>query len=183
MCMKTLFLVATFFLIHQIKAQDVSHIRQVYKDVNERIAECIVNEEGRCGLYSNDIIINTQGNSWRAVGDYTKTTTFWYNDQPEFSEIEGKPEAVLEKINVKTSSVYNIYEEYLFEDGELIFYFRKYSREEAYEESRFYFENGKLLDFKSKVGEGQVAEMTKDDAEMVMGQGKSLQGFFVESMN
>jgi len=168
-----------------VGAQGLTHIREIYRSVNAQIETCNSNSgesDNNCELYSNVLNINSQGNSWRAVGDYNKLTKFWYNDEPPFSEIESKPEAVLQKIEVTISSTYNIYEEYLFENGALIFYYHRYDYGEEIQEARFYFKDGKLIEFISSVAEEAEPELERSDYARVMEKGEALQVSFLESM-
>ena len=64
-----------------ISAQTEADIRSHYTEVNKKIAESI--EHGFEGsLYNNHWETNKNGKSWPAVGLYSETTDFWYDDDP-----------------------------------------------------------------------------------------------------
>lgn len=79
--MRTLFLL--LFIITAIKgsAQTESYIREHYTKINSQITESV--EQGFEGpLYNNQWINNKNGRSWPAVGNYSDTINFWYDDPP-----------------------------------------------------------------------------------------------------
>ncbi|MBL0305191.1 MAG: hypothetical protein IPQ25_03885 [Chitinophagaceae bacterium] len=89
-----------------------------------KITESI--EQGFEGpLYNNQWIANKNGKSWPAVGIYTATTDFWYDDPPDhLSATERTPKNVLLKINItRKASHLMTNEEYLYKDGKLLFYY------------------------------------------------------------
>lgn len=142
-----LFLLCHFRLISQ--SDYISQIRDHYKKLNEQIALChkLPNEE--CSLYSNEITINNNKKMWRAVGNYQQKLTFWYIDEPGFAELEGKNESnVLQKIIIqRESAAINEYEEWLFKDGALQFFYIKQLNDSPNNniEARYYFNEGKLI--------------------------------------
>ena len=80
--MKQLFFLPCFCLSLLCTAQTEATIRNHYTEVNKQITESI--EQGFEGpLYNNQWITNKNGRSWPAVGKYTETTDFWYDDPPD----------------------------------------------------------------------------------------------------
>lgn len=111
----------------------IERIRTLYQEQSRAIAKTI--ELARAGepgeLYANDLIFNTYDGSWRAVGTYRKSVTFWYADDPTISE-EGA--SVLRRVTVTTvSAARSYYEEFVFDGGEPVFYFRRTDSERPFE--------------------------------------------------
>ena len=117
------------------------------ESVNQKINLCADEDEIPCGTYSNTLVINDQGNGWRAVGNYQKKITFWYTDQPEFAKEEtGKAASALIKVEVDIQSTYSKRDQYYYKDGELIFCYSLFSDDYVTnEESWAYFEGNKYL--------------------------------------
>ena len=145
----------TFFTLHLVvlnaAAQTETDIRKHYTDVNKKITESI--EQGFEGpLYNNQWIANKNGKSWPAVGIYTATTDFWYDDPPDhLSATERTPKNVLLKINItRKASHLMTNEEYLYKDGKLLFYYSHEGEEGNEWETRIYFNNKGIM-FKSSV--------------------------------
>ena len=175
-------------------AQTETTIRQHYTDVNKQIAESI--EHGFEGsLYNNQWVANKNGKSWTAVGNYSETTDFWYNDSPDhISAAERNPKTVLVKVTVNRKSSHLISnEEYLYKDGKLLFYYCNEGEEGNEWETRMYF-NTKGVMFKSSV-KANGRELTakdlltqeykdfKPNALTTMAAGKKYQDLFVKSMD
>jgi len=176
-----------------VTAQTETTIRNHYTDVNKQITESI--EQGFEGpLYNNKWITNNNGRSWPAVGNYTETTDFWYNDPPDhISAAERNPKNVLLKVNIsRKASHLSTNEEYLYKDGKLLFYYCKEAEEGNEWETRMYFNSRGIL-FKSSVkanGKELTAKdfTTKDykdfkpNAGKTMAAGKKNQDLFIKSM-
>jgi|GEM_PF-1170750 len=114
-------------------AGQIERIRNLYQEQSRAIAKTI--ELARAGepgeLYANDLIFNTYDGSWRTVGTYRKSVTFWYADDPTISE-EGA--SVLRRVTVTTvSAARSYYEEFVFDGGEPVFYFRRTDSERPFE--------------------------------------------------
>jgi hypothetical protein len=174
-------------------AQTEADIRKHYTEVNKQITESI--EHGFEGsLYNNHWETNKNGKSWPAVGLYTETTDFWYDDDPNhISAAERNPKNVLLKVNItRKSSHLMTNEEYLYKDGKLIFYYNNQGEEGNEWETRVYF-NSKGIMFKSSV-KANGKELTakdftteeyrdfKPNPVRVMTDGKKYQDLFVKSM-
>lgn len=174
-------------------AQPEADIRKHYTDVNKKITESA--EQGYEGsLYNNHWITNKNGKSWPAVGNYTETTDFWYDDDPNhLPASERNPKNVLLKINIsRTASHLMSNEEYLFKDGKLLFYYLHQGEEGNEWETRVYF-NSKGIMFKSIVKENGREITPKDFAAgeytdfkpkpaSILAESKKLQELFVKSM-
>lgn len=191
--MKQLFLLLFTFSSPFINAQTESAIRSHYISVNNKITESLKNGfEGP--LYSNQWVANKYGRSWPAVGIYTETTDFWYDDPPDhISPTERAPENVLLKVNIsRKASHLMTNEEYLYEAGSLIFYYCKEGEEGNEWETRIYF-TAKGSMFKSSV-KANGKELTakdyttdaykdfKPNSKAVMLNAKKYQELFVKSM-
>jgi hypothetical protein len=191
--MKRIFL---FILICQsflAPAQTETEIRTHYTNINKQITASV--EQGFEGpLYNNQWVINKNGRSWPAVGNYTETTDFWYDDPPDhISSAERNPKNVLVKVNVaRKASHLMTNEEYLYKEGKLIFYYSNEGEEGHNWETRIYF-SAKGVMFKSSVkADGKelsakdfATEEYKDfkpDAIKVLANGKKYQDLFVKSM-
>lgn len=174
-------------------AQTETQIREHYTDINKQITESL--EHGFEGpLYNNQWVTNKNGRSWPAVGNYTETTDFWYNDPPDhISAAERNPKNVLQKINItRKASHLMSNEEYLYKDGRLVFYYSLEGEEGNEWETRVYF-NTKGIVFKSSV-KANGKELTAKDfltedykdfkpngAKLLL-KGKKYQDLFVKSM-
>ncbi len=173
-------------------AQSESDIRKHYTEINKQIQQSI--DAGYEGpLYNNQWTANKYGRSWPAVGLYSETTDFWYDDPPgHLSPSDRNPKIVLVKINVtRKSSHLTANEEWLFKDGKLLFYFNNEGEEGNKWETRVYF-NSKGVMFKSSV-KANGKELTakdflsedykdfKPNAIRIMNQAKLYQDLFVKS--
>jgi hypothetical protein len=174
-------------------AQTETEIRNHYTEVNNKVTESI--EQGFEGsLYNNQWVTNKNGKSWPAVGIYTETTDFWYDDDPRhLSASERNPKNVLLKVNISRKASHlmtNV--EYLYKDGKLLFYYSHLGEEGNEWETRMYF-NTKGILFKSSVkanGKELTAKelLTEDykdfkpNAAATMADGKKYQDLFVKSM-
>lgn len=128
----------------------INNIREHYKDVNQKISTCLesVEDEFYCDFYCNEIKLNTNNKSWRALGIFNKTIRFWYSDSPHFMPlIEKREQDALQKVEItELISDRESYTEILYKEGELIFYFYKdVSGFNEHIEERFYFSKGKLI--------------------------------------
>jgi hypothetical protein len=174
-------------------SQTETTIRNHYTEVNKQIAE--PTWDGFEGpLYNNQWVTNKKGKSWPAVGNYTETTDFWYDDPPDhISAAERNPKNVLLKVNIsRKASHLMTNEEYLYKDGKLLFYYSHEAEEGNEWETRIYF-NTKGIMFKSSV-KANGKELTakdflteehrdfKPNAVTTMENGKRYQDLFVKSM-
>ncbi len=174
-------------------AQTEADIRKHYTGVNKQITESI--EQGFEGsLYNNQWVANKNGRSWPAVGIYTETTDFWYDDDPNhLPATERNPKNVLLKVNIiRKASHLMTNEEYLFKDGKLLFFYSHEGEEGNEWETRVYF-NSKGIMFKSSV-KANGKELTakdftteeyrdlKPNSISVMTNGKRCQDLFIKSM-
>jgi hypothetical protein len=191
--MKQLFFFVLLLLSLFGTAQTEADIRNHYTKVNKQITESI--EQGFEGpLYNNQWVTNKNGKSWPAVGNFTETTDFWYDDDPNhLPASERNPKNVLVKINISRKASHLITnEEYLYKDGKLLFYYSHEGEEGNEWETRVYF-NSKGIMFKSSV-KANGKELTakdftteeykdfKPNSTSVMTNGKKYQDLFVKSM-
>jgi hypothetical protein len=191
--MKKIALIVLLCKVFVASAQSETGIRNHYTDVNKQITESI--EQGFEGsLYNNQWVANKNGRSWPAVGIYTETTDFWYDDDPNrLPASERNPKNVLLKVNIsRKASHLMTNEEYLYKDGKLLFYYSHEGEEGNEWETRVYF-NIKGIMFKSSVKANGKELTVKDFATeeyrdfkpnpvSVMTNGKKYQDLFVKSM-
>jgi hypothetical protein len=189
---KAFFLVLICLSLFAVGQTEIT-IRNHYTEVNKQIGESI--EHGFEGpLYNNQWITNKNGRSWPAVGNYTETTDFWYDDPPDhISAAERNPKNVLLKVNIsRKASHLQANEEYLYKDGKLLFYYCHEGEEGNEWETRIYF-NTKGIVFKSSVKANGKELTTKDfltedykdfkpNAITTMANGKKYQDLFAKSM-
>jgi hypothetical protein len=138
---RVLITIFTFITMHA-SSQTEADIRKHYNEVNEQIKESI--EQGFEGpLYQNQLVINKNGRSWPAVGNYSDTVNFWYDDPPDhLPESERNPKGVLLKVtNSRLASGFRAIEEYLYKDGKLLFYYSFEAEEGKKWETRVWFNN------------------------------------------
>jgi len=191
--MKATIWVILLFITTSATAQSEVEIRNHYQDINKKITES--KEQGYEGsLYCNEWVANKNGKSWPAVGIYQETIQFWYNDDPNHLPVsERDPKTVLQKINIsRKASALTTNEEYLFQNGKLVFYFRHEGEEGNEWETRVYY-NNKGGSFKSSV-KANGKELTAKDflteeyrdfkpkPLSIMAEGRKLQELFVKSM-
>jgi hypothetical protein len=160
-----------------VAAEDpLASIKKFYADTSAAIELGRKGEGG--GLYSTEILINSHNLPWRAVGNYSKKIVFWYSDQPEFASTDNKSEtSVLGKVEVKTTAaVRSEYEEFLFQEGGLVFYYQQ-SRagKEPQEEARYYIQNNELL----KLLRGNQGAAEKPDISPILKTAASYQQLFL----
>lgn len=188
------FLFPVLFLLPVIiSAQTETDIRSHYTEINEQIAESI--EQGFEGpLYQNQLVINKNMKSWPAVGYFADTINFWYDDAPgHLPATERNPKNVLVKVNISRKASHLItYEEYLYKDGKLLFFYSHEGEEGNEWETRIYF-NSKGAMFKNIV-KANGKELTakdflteeykdlKPNAATVLTNGKKYQDLFVKCM-
>lgn len=191
--MKRILFPVIIFLSVQVAAQTETEIRNFYTQTNKQITTSL--QEGYEGsLYNNQWVVNKNGKSWPAVGNYSETTDFWYDDSPDhLSASDRNPRNVLVKINItRKSSHLMSNEEYLFKDGKLLFYFNNEGEEGNVWETRVYFNNKGVM-FKSSV-KANDKELTAKDFLMedyrdlkpnpvtILNTAKKFQDLFVKSM-
>ena len=160
--MKLLFFFALLLTSLLCTAQTETQIRSHYTEVNKKITESI--EQGFEGsLYNNHWETNKNGKSWPAVGNYSETTDFWYDDDPNhLPATERNPKNVLLKVTVsRKAAAFSSGEEYLFKNGKLLFYFSSQIEEGAMVETRLYFNNKGVM-FKSSVKANELELTAKD---------------------
>jgi hypothetical protein len=176
-----LFLLVCFAIVN---GQDdkLKKIRQLYSDTNDKIAKSkLPGEEGWGNLYSTEVIVNSNNGSWRAVGNYANKIIFWYYDQPGFQEDENKSDlVVLVKIEIYTSAAAGKYnEEYLYDDGKLVFYYKNSNQPEM--EVRYYFWNEKLFRFQEN--QEIIKEISQIDPSDIKDKSLKLQKLFLQTFN
>ncbi|HMU44863.1 MAG TPA: hypothetical protein PKC72_00785 [Chitinophagaceae bacterium] len=175
-----------------LSAQSENDIRNYYNEVNNQIKESI--ENGYEGpLFNNHWIVNKNGRSWPAVGIYEGITDFWYNDTPDHIDEGQKLETVLLKVITKQRSTsYVINEEYLFQNGKLVFFYSRLDEGGDIWETRYFFNfSGKEIKEKIRFNEKDLSkkEATSDQykdiittPEKAINNGRKFQELFIKSM-
>jgi hypothetical protein len=191
--MKQFFLFTLLLLSLSCAAQTETEIRNHYTEINKKITESI--EQGFEGpLYNNQWVTNKNGKSWPAVGIYTETTDFWYDDDPShLPASERNPKNVLLKVTIsRRASALSTYEEYLYKAGKLFFYYSHEGEEGNEWETRVYF-NTKGIAFKTSV-KANGKELTgkelaipenhdlKPNPVVILSVSKKYQDLFIKSM-
>lgn len=135
-------LLFSFSGLAQSVDKTVEKIRSQYTDIAEkaRLCEDSESDAGEIGeLFMNELVVNSRGHQWRAVGTHVLTYKFFYTGGD--TERRMYPdELVMVKAERKESNrVYN--EEFLFSrSGALIFYFQKAENDnDVPAERRVYF--------------------------------------------
>ncbi|MCD9189602.1 MAG: hypothetical protein LUM44_24565 [Pyrinomonadaceae bacterium] len=133
-----LFLILLSGIFFDLTAQTdkrIEHIRKLYRETNEKIAEA--NENGEySSVYLTEMVVNKNNGSYPAVGIFQTTYRFYYT----YGDREKNPYPNrLLKIGIETKRSANIEKyEFLFNEKEqLVFYFEA----ENTPEKRIYFEN------------------------------------------
>lgn len=161
----------------------IEEIRALYQQVNGQIARC-TGPEDPCGYYLNTLVINKKEDPWPAVGTYQVQHDFWYTG----GMTEEGMAHDLHKVNIVTQrSALLENEELLFDaDGELVFYYFKLGDGEGSgQENRYYFSEGKLVDYKEKISEEEVEyqRWKKSDAQKVVGNSERLKKLFFATLD
>jgi hypothetical protein len=167
-----------------VQDAEIRLIRELYSKTNESIRLARTKNSGEAGpLYCNEVVTNRFDGSWRAVGNYSRKAAFWYSDQPEFAPYQNAPEeSVLVKVEVQeTAAVRSLAEEYLFDKGELVFYFRRSKAVESTPvEERFYFRGKTLL---RRLGVPADGAFEPTDPILVLTKAKTLQKSFLATFD
>ena len=126
----------------------IAEIKKYYYSLSEAIKKVKnpqTEEDRRGGIYCNALLINQHNASWPGVGNYQEKQEFWYEYPPDLAD-KPEPKAVLQKIVIESqSAAQQYYNEYVFREGQLIFYFSKASE---LPETRIYFKNHQLIHFR-----------------------------------
>jgi len=172
-----IFCLNIFFSQLWAQTSEIKEIKQHYYAVSEQIKNCSKEEVELCTIYRNDLIINSNGErtiNWPATGNYIKKITFWYELAPAHWDENGK--SALLKIDY--SEVYSSNSdnyEFLYKNGYLVFCFY---RQKNIGDFRYYFSNGKLIDY---IENTEIEEDTgkKKFSSEIMEQAENLQKLFL----
>jgi hypothetical protein len=161
--MKSLIFFLLLFLTLPSTAQTEADIRKHYAEVNKKITESV--EQGFEGpLYQNQLVINKNGRSWPAVGYYADTINFWYDAPPDHLPAdERNPKTTLLKVltSRRIATGAKASEEYLFKNGNPVFFYSFWAEEGNTWEQRVYF-NAKGIAFKTSVKVNELELTVKD---------------------
>ncbi|MPL99802.1 hypothetical protein SDC9_46023 [bioreactor metagenome] len=183
--MKTLLAIACFSIfINSYSQQDkILEIREYYYSVKKTIES--QTPDSAWTYYSDQIIRNRQDLPWRAIGIFHDTITFWYSDlmsaaMENDTEGDSTDALVLVTSSAQLSMMF-IYREWLFLEGNLIFY---YDRMIGYDEDstweyRYYFDNNKLIRFM----QGNQIISYDDDPNEILQFGEEIKSLFNTIIN
>ncbi len=135
------FISLPFSATAQTEAEISKHRLEIIKNIEASI------EQGFEGsLYNNRLIINKTGKSWPAVGVYSDSIDFWYNDPPDhLSAEERDPVSVLVRVETcRQSSTLHTDEDYFYKEGNLFFYYEYKSQDNKEWETFIYFDKNKM---------------------------------------
>lgn len=170
-----------------VQDDDIRLIRELYSRTNESIRLARANKNGEAApLYCNETVTNRYDGSWRAVGNYSRKAAFWYSDQPEFARRQNAPaESVLVKVEVQeTAAVRLVAEEYLFDKGELVFYFRRSKAGDSTPvEERFYFHGKTLIRRLGEPAAGTTGGADSIAPDQALARAKALQKSFLAAFD
>jgi hypothetical protein len=177
----TCFLLIKFSAVAQFNT--VEKIRAYYNKINGKISSA---QKDKIGMYCNEVVVNKLGGSWPGVGNYQKRISIWYSDDPVSAGTD-RPADYLEKVNISGESAGEKFtEEYLFWNGELLFYcfFDSYKENDIgqRDEHRLYFSKGKLLKYDLKQGSrGVEVETQKTIQNQALSHGNIMKTLFLNS--
>jgi hypothetical protein len=144
-----LFSTACLFLLHttaNAQSEKIEEIRKIYYDVGAKIS---AQEKGDSHkeVYRFSVNMMLPG-----IGPQEKELDFYYNTEQDY---EGQQTHKLVKVrnSYNVGLLYRMYEEYLFKNDTLIFYYEKVSGDEC-GEIRMYFSGDKLIKLKTTQVEG-----------------------------
>jgi len=117
------------------------------------------------------------------VGNYSRRVAFWYSDQPDFARYENlQEEAVLVKVEIEeVAAVRSVAEEYLFDKGDLVFYYRRSKAGGALPgEERLYFRDKKMI---RRLGQPAGEGFEPSDPAATLSRARSLQKSFLATFD
>lgn len=132
-------LCGTLSIVSAQTEKQIDAIKQIYKETNEKIAECEENGE-YSSTFLSELIVNKNNGQYPAVGIFNSKFKFYYT----YGDREKNPyPSRLLKIVMETRRSANIEKyEFLFnETGQLIFYFEAKNEEEI----RVYYSAEKMI--------------------------------------
>lgn len=177
-----LFFYLCYTPLYAQQKKEVQYIRQIYKDISEKIENCLTNKE-TCDLYCNRWTVNVcnRGN-WSIDGQHEEKWNFWYDTTPDSWEKNIPEENHLQKIIIDTKATATTHEEYVFSEGDLIFYFYAINEDSLSGAYRFYFKKNRLIEFSSEHGDDNMEEpyKTKSDTQLILENAKKFQKHFVQ---
>jgi len=171
-----IFLCGMFVFAQTEKQIDV--IKQIYKQTNEKVAECEENGE-YSSTFLSELVVNKNNGSYPAVGIFKSVFKFYYTYGDR--EKNPYPNRLLKVvIETKRSANYEKYEYVFNEKEQLIFYFEK--KEDA--EFRIYFSNEKPI----KLLKGMQKLLLSDKnvnkkVKILLTEKKKLVNIFVQSLD
>lgn len=123
----------------------IDAIRAYYQEVK---SQCSDSSE-YIGFYHNQIITNVGNLQCRAVGTNQMVMDFWFSDMMNADDEEnGDSINALCLLTIRSQvAAMSIYQEFLFKDGKLIFYFESNDNGSESLEYRYYYDKGKLIRF------------------------------------
>lgn len=155
----------------------VMEIRKLYLDTREKIQQ-MNTDSASPGFYADIHVKNMSGAQWRAIGIYADTLKLYYTDLLDASLAQGDSANAL--VMVCQNSVYSntrVYREWLFDKGNLVFYFESHILDNEKNEYRFYFNDRELIRYMQG---GQVISYD-DDTKPMLEEAEGLKRWFINS--
>jgi len=159
-----LLLLTNFTTFAQTEEESLEKIRSIYYDIKERMEVALTTEYPEFYVVKKEE--NALNSSMPGVGDYYGKTEKWYVPDEANMKIRGDGILVFKKCNFRIAGR-NRQEEYVFDEGKLIFCFIKTGGGEY----RYYFMDDKLIKFGEKRGEDSFYK--KEDWKLILEHAKS----------
>jgi len=162
--------------------KQIDAIKQIYKETNEKIAECEENGE-YSSTFLSEMVVNKNNGSYPAVGIFNSVFKFYYTYGNR--EKNPYPNRLL-KIVIETKRAANSEKyEYLFnQNGQLIFYFESKNEAEKIKERRVYLVAEKPIKFLNDEKSARLNNReTVEAVKIILGEKRKLAVMFENSLN
>lgn len=162
--------------------KQIDAIKQIYKETNEKIAECEENGE-YSSTFLSELVVNKNNGSYPAVGIFNSVFKFYYTYGNR--EKNPYPNRLL-KIVIETKRAANSEKyEYLFnQNGQLIFYFESKNEAEKIKERRVYLVAEKPIKFLNDEKSARLNNReTVEAVKIILGEKRKLAVMFENSLN
>lgn len=157
-------LLTTLTSFAQTEEESLEKIRSVYYDIQERMEVAMTTEYPEFYVVKKEE--NALNSSMPGVGDYYGKTEKWYVPDEANMKFHDDGILVFKKCNFRVAGRAR-QEEYVFDDGKLIFCLIKTGGGEY----RYYFMEDKLIKFAEKQGDEQIYK--KEDWKLILEHAKS----------
>jgi len=145
----------------------VAAIRAQYDEIGRRIRQSEARKPDEVygvGIVRSELVINKDGEPWRAVGFYRIVYTFWFHEGGE--PAQGAFPKRLRKATVASRiSSRKYYQEFFYDQaGALVFHFRRAEEDDKPVELRLYLDKGRAI--RVIVDRSPRDVLTPDDAQL-----------------